>query len=380
MAQIDICAISGSRLCWISLVLQEEPLPSCARSGQDERPHHGRMLKGTRELRYLITGGAGFIGSHLSDRLTADGHEVVVLDDLSTGRIDNIEHLLRSGRIEFVEGSVTEEDLVLGVLESVDACVHLASIVGVSLVVDNPVDTLLSNVRGSDVLLSAAAGLGKPVLYASTSEVYGKHSNGALTEDADRILGPIQKCRWNYATSKSFGEALALGYSQELGSKNIVVRLFNTVGPRQTGMYGMVLPRFVRQAVTGQPLTVFGDGTQTRCFAHVFDTVDALVRLLDCEDAAGRVFNIGNPSEISIMGLARRVIARSGSNSEIHFVPYSEAYDEGFEELGRRKPDTGLLRKLTEWAPDRSVDDAIDDVILYERAGMNRVLEAEQVA
>ena len=331
-------------------------------------------------MKYLITGGAGFIGSHLSDRLTADGHDVVVLDDLSTGRIDNIEHLIRSQRIDFVEGSVTDEDVVLGVLESVDACVHLASIVGVSLVVDNPVDTLLSNVRGSDVMLSAAAGLRKSVLYASTSEVYGKHSNGALNEDADRILGPIQKCRWNYATSKSFGEALALGYAQELGSRNSVVRLFNTVGPRQTGMYGMVLPRFVRQALTGQPVTVFGDGTQTRCFAHVFDTVDALVRILHCEDAAGRVFNVGNDAEISIMGLARRVIARSGSSSEIRFVPYSEAYDKGFEELGRRKPDTGLLRKLTGWAPHRSVDDAIDDVILYERAGMHDALEDAQVA
>jgi UDP-glucose 4-epimerase len=332
-------------------------------------------------VKYLITGGAGFIGSHLSDRLTADGHDVVVLDNLSTGRIENIEHLIRSGRIEFVEGSVTEEDVLLGILESVDACVHLASIVGVSLVVDNPVDTLLSNVRGSDVVLSAAAGLRKPLLYASTSEVYGKHSNGALDEDADRILGPIQKCRWNYATSKSFGEALALGYAQELGAKNTVVRLFNTVGPRQTGMYGMVLPRFVRQAVTGQPLTVFGDGTQTRCFAHVHDTVDALVRLLDCEDAAGRVFNIGNDAEISIMGLARRVIARSDSDSEVHFVPYSEAYDEGFEELGRRKPDTSLVNEFTGWAPERNVDDAIDDVILYERAGMNgAVLEDAQVA
>ena len=332
-------------------------------------------------MKYLITGGAGFIGSHLSDRLTADGHEVVVLDDLSTGRIENIEHLIRSDRIEFVEGSVTDEDVVLGVLESVDSCVHLASIVGVSLVVDNPVDTLLSNVRGSDVVLSAAAALQRPVLYASTSEVYGKHSSGALDEDADRILGAIQKSRWNYATSKSFGEALALGYAKELGVKNTVVRLFNTVGSRQTGMYGMVLPRFVRQAVTGQPLTVFGDGTQTRCFAHVHDTVDALVRLIDCEKAAGQVFNIGNNAEISIMGLARRVIARCGSRSEIHFVPYSEAYDEGFEELGRRKPDTSLVHQLTGWAPERTVDDAIDDVVLYERAGMNSAaLEDAQVA
>ena len=354
--------------------------PQPYRPGLQTLPLITDDFEGTRKLKYLITGGAGFIGSHLADRLTSDGHEVVVLDDLSTGSIGNVEHLIRSGRIEFVEGSVTEEDLVLGVLDTVDACVHLASIVGVSLVVDNPVETLLSNVRGSDVLLSAAAGLGKPVMYASTSEVYGKHSNGALDEDADRILGPIQKCRWNYATSKSFGEALALGYSQELGARNTVVRLFNTVGPRQTGMYGMVLPRFVRQAVSGAPLPLFRDGTQTRCFAHVFDTVEALVRLLGSEDAAGRVFNIGNPAEISIMGLARRVVARSGSNSEIHFVPYSEAYDEGFEELGRRKPDTALLRDMTGWTPERSVDDAIDDVILYERAGMNSVLEDAQVA
>ena len=346
----------------------------------DHRLTHEKTLEGNRNLKYLVTGGAGFIGSHLSDRLTADGHEVVVLDDLSTGRIDNIEHLIRSGRVEFVEGSVTNEDLMLGVLEPVDACVHLASIVGVSLVVDNPVDTLLSNVRGTDTVLSAAAALRKRTLFASTSEIYGKHSNGALDEDSDRILGAIQKARWNYATSKSFGEALALGYHKELGAQNTVVRLFNTVGPRQTGMYGMVLPRFVRQAVSGQPLTVFGDGTQTRCFAHVHDTVDALVRLLGCEDAAGRVFNIGNDSEISIMGLARRVIARSGSDSHVHFVPYTEAYDEGFEELGRRKPDTSLLRDVTGWEPQRDVDDAIDDVILYERAGMNAAVMEERVA
>ena len=332
-------------------------------------------------MKLLVTGGAGYIGGVVASQLVSNGHEVVVLDDLSTGRIDNIEHLIRAQRIEFVEGSTTDEDLVLGVLETVDACVHLASVVGVSLVVDHPVDTLLSNVRGTDIVLSAAAGLRKRTLFASTSEVYGKHSNGALDEDADRILGPIQKGRWNYATSKSFGEALALGYAKELGAENVVVRLFNTVGPRQTGIYGMVLPRFVRQAVTGQPLTVYGDGTQSRCFGHVYDTVEALVRLLDCDQAVGRVFNIGNDTEISIMGLARRVIARSGSGSDVHFVPYSEAYDEGFEELGRRKPDTGRIRKLTGWTPERCVDDAIDDVILYERAGMNgAVLEDAQVA
>jgi len=319
-------------------------------------------------LRYLITGGAGFIGSHLSDRLSADGHEILVLDDLSTGRLSNIEHLLRSNRIDFVEGSVLDEALVLELLDEVDACVHLASVVGVSLVVDEPVDTLLSNVRGTDTVLSAAAGLRKRVLLASTSEVYGKLSNGALSEHADRIYGPTQKARWNYATSKSFGEALALGYHKELGAENIVARLFNTVGPRQTGVYGMVLPTLARQAVSGKPLTVFGDGTQTRCFGHVYDTVDALTRLLDCDRAVGRILNIGCDTEISILGLARRVIARAGSSSRVEFVPYDKAYDDGFEELGRRQPDTTALRELTGWEPERTVDDAIDDVVRFQRA------------
>ena len=198
--------------------------------------------------------------------------------------------------------------------------------------------------------------------------MYGKLSNGALTEHSDRIYGETQKARWNYATSKSFGEALALGYHREIGAENIVVRLFNTVGPRQTGRYGMVLPRFARQAVSGQPLTVFGDGTQTRCFAHVFDTVEALTRLLDCDRAVGQVFNIGCQTEISILGLARRVIARSDSTSQVDFVPYEEAYDEGFEELGRRQPDTTVIEKLTGWEPQRTIDDAIDDVIRFQRA------------
>ncbi len=328
----------------------------------------GLTTKGDSLLRYLITGGAGFIGSHLSDRLSADGHEVLVLDDLSTGRVSNIESLLRSGRAEFVEGSVLDEELVLELLGEVDACLHLASVVGVSLVVDEPVDTLLNNVRGADVVLSAAAARQKRVLFASTSEVYGKLSNGALTEHSDRIYGETQKARWNYATSKSFGEALALGYHKELGADNIVVRLFNTVGPRQSGAYGMVLPRFARQAVSGAPLTVFGDGTQTRCFAHVHDTVEALTRLIDSDRAGGQVFNIGCETEISILSLARRVIARSRSGSEVEFVPYERAYDDGFEELGRRQPDTTALRELTAWEPRRTIDDAIDDVIHFERA------------
>jgi UDP-glucose 4-epimerase len=319
-------------------------------------------------LRYLVTGGSGFIGSHLCDRLSADGHQVLVLDDLSTGRLSNIEHLRESGRAEFIKGSVLDRDLVHELLEGTDACVHLASAVGVSLVVDRPLDTLLSNVRGVDTVLSATAALKKRVLFTSTSEIYGKSDGRTVSEDSDRILGPTSKARWNYSTSKAFGEALALGYHREFGADNVVVRLFNTVGPRQTGVYGMVLPRFVRQALAGEPVTVYGDGTQTRCFGHVYDTVEAILRLLDSEAAPGQVFNVGSDREISIYELAQRVIARADSTSEIRFIPYKVAYDEGFEELGRRKPDTTALRELTGWEPRRTVDDAIDDVILYERA------------
>jgi UDP-glucose 4-epimerase len=318
-------------------------------------------------LRYLVTGGAGFIGSHLCDALAARGDEVVILDDLSTGRLDNVDHLLRSGRVEFIHGSALDEDLVRTLLHATDSCLHLASAVGVNLVVGNPVDTLLHSVRGSDVVFSAAAAVERPVLFASTSEVYGKNDGAALIEASDRTYGATWKSRWNYATAKSFGEALALGYHQEHGARNTVVRFFNTVGPRQTGAYGMVLPRLVRQAVRDEPLTVYGDGTQTRCFCHVYDTVDAVVRLLDRESAAGRVFNVGSEAEISILGLARRVIARSGSSSEVHFVPYAEAYADGFEELGHRRPDTTAVRELTGWVPKHTVDDAIDDVMALER-------------
>jgi UDP-glucose 4-epimerase len=322
-------------------------------------------------LRYLVTGGSGFIGSHLCDRLSADGHDVLVLDDLSTGRLSNIEHLLDSGRVEFVEGSVFDRSLVHELLDAADACVHLASVVGVGLVVDRPVDTLLHNVRGADTVLSATAALGKPVLLTSTSEIYGKSDGRIVSEDSDRILGPTSKARWNYSTSKAFGEALALGYHRELGAANVVVRLFNAVGSRQTGAYGMVLPRFVRQALTREPVTVYGDGIQTRCFIHVHDAVEAIVLLLGSEDAEGQVFNIGFDREISIYELAQRVIARADSPSDIRLIPYSEAYDEGFEELGRRRPDTTALRTLTGWEPRRTVDDAIDDVILYERAALD---------
>jgi UDP-glucose 4-epimerase len=318
-------------------------------------------------MRHLITGGAGFIGSHLVDLLTTRGDTAVVLDDLSTGARENLEPALASNLVEFVEGSVLDADLVDDLMRSVDACVHLASAVGVQLVVSRPLDTLRRNIHGNDIVISAAARHDRPLLFTSTSEIYGKRSDGALSEDADRVLGPPNKLRWSYATAKAFGEALIYSYVRECRAQMKVVRLFNTVGPRQTGAYGMVLPRFVRQALGGEELTVFGNGTQSRCFAHVFDVVHGIMLVLDDDRATGSVFNIGSGTEIPIVELARRVIERTGSESTIRLVPYEEAYDDGFEELGRRKPDTTALTALTGWMPARSVDDAIDDVVAYER-------------
>jgi UDP-glucose 4-epimerase len=319
-------------------------------------------------MRYLVTGGAGFIGSHLVDALVARGDSVVVLDDLSTGSLANLHGVRDSGQLEFVEGSILDEQLVQNAMEVVDACVHLASAVGVQLVVSRPLDSLLRNVRGNDIVISAAAQHRRPLLFTSTSEVYGKNSEGALSEEADRVLGPPQRLRWSYATAKAFGEALACSYDREEGAHMSVVRLFNTVGPRQTGAYGMVLPRFVRQALAGDDLTVYGDGRQSRCFGHVYDVVRGMLAVLDHPQATGRVFNIGCSVEMSILGLAQKVIERAGSSSRVTFVPYDEAYGDGFEELGRRRPDTAALEAFTGWRPTLTVNHAIDDVIGYERA------------
>ena len=316
---------------------------------------------------YLITGGAGFIGSHLADALVARGDRVTILDDLSTGRRENVGHLLDSPAVELVEGSVLDADVVDELMASCDACLHLASAVGVQLIMARPLESLLANVRGTDVVFAAAARQRRRLLFTSTSEIYGKGSDGALDEDADRLLGSPFKARWNYAIAKSFAESLAHGYHRSDGAPMTVARLFNTVGPRQTGAYGMVLPRFVRQALAGDELTVYGNGTQTRCFAHVRDVAQALLLLVESEGAVGRVFNVGAETEIAIVELARRIIERTGSASAVRLVPSDEAYEEGFEELGRRRPDTTAVRQLTGWAPARTVDDAIDDVIAEAR-------------
>ena len=325
------------------------------------------MLERNGQRRYLITGGAGFIGSHLADALLARGGHVVLLDDLSTGRRENVEHLLGHPRVELIEGTTLDAPLVDDLVSSADVCLHLASAVGVQLIVSSPLASLLGNVRGTDNVFASSVRHGKRLLFTSTSEVYGKNSADPLGEDADRILGSAYKSRWAYAMAKGFGEALAHGYYRDCRAEVVVARLFNTVGARQTAAYGMVLPRLVRQALAGANLTVYGDGTQTRCFTHVADTVEALLLLLHDGDAVGEVYNVGTQVETSIIELARRVIERTGSDSTVQLVPYERAYGEGFEELGRRKPETRAIRELTGWQPTRTIDEAITDVILYEQ-------------
>ena len=345
--------------------------PAPSRSG-------GRPLS----RRFLITGGAGFIGSHLIDAMIKreQAEQVVILDDLSTGRVENIENLLCDSRVTFVEGSVTDSELVDELMSGADVCVHLASAVGVQMIVNDPLETLMKSVRGSNVVMHSAQQHEVRVLFSSTSEVYGKHTNGALTEDDDLIFGSPSKGRWTYAIAKSFGEALIHGYTGRRGVHATVVRLFNTVGPRQSGQYGMVLPRFVRQALRGEDVTVFGGGAQSRCFTHVRDTVAALMLLSDHDEASGRTFNVGCSTPIAIIELARRVIERAESGSGIVLVPYEEAYGDGFEELGTRRPDTTALRNLTGWQTRHTVDDAIDDVIAYERERAARAAHQEEPA
>lgn len=319
-------------------------------------------------MRYLVTGGAGFIGSHLVDALASRGNEVLILDDLSTGRRHNIEHLIESGTVELVEGSILDGALVDDCVRSVDRCFHLASAVGVQLVMDRPLDTLLANVNGTQNVLTAAARHDRWLLYTSTSEVYGKQDRTPLTEDSDCVLGPPAMSRWTYAIAKAFGEALGHTLNSEGHAPIVVTRLFNVVGPRQSDRYGMVVPRFVRQALAGKDLTVHGNGTQMRCFLHVSDAIHGMLLLAEADRCCGRVFNIGSAEEVAIIALAGRVIERTGSRSAIRLVPYADAYGPGFEELGRRRPDTRALEELTGWLPSRTLDEAIDEVAAYERS------------
>jgi UDP-glucose 4-epimerase len=314
-------------------------------------------------MRHLITGGAGFIGSHLSDLLLAQGHEVHVLDDLSTGRMENVAHLLSHPDFQATVGSVDDHAIVAQLTAETDAVVHLAAAVGVRLIVERPVHAIETNVHCTEVVLTHADEHRKPVLIASTSEVYGKSDALPFREDGDLRMGATDKARWAYACSKAIDEFLAMAYWRERSLPITVVRLFNTVGPRQTGNYGMVLPRLVDQALAGEPLSVYGDGSQTRCFCHVSDVVQALAALLADERAHGNVFNVGATEEISILTLAQRIVRATGSTSDISLVPYDEAYGDGFEDMYRRVPDIDKVRKLTGWSPTRSLEDIIRDVV-----------------
>ena len=321
-------------------------------------------------MRYLITGGAGFIGSHVADLLIGRGDEITVLDDLSTGSLRNVAHLDGEPRFRLVEGTILDDALVEHLVEGSDVVVHLAAAVGVQLIIQRPLESLLTNIRGTEIVLQAAAAAGRPVLIASTSEIYGKNASGPLHEDADRILGSPFKARWSYSTGKSVDEILAHAYWRDRGVPTIVARLFNCVGPRQTGAFGMVVPRLVRQAIAGKNLTVFGDGEQRRCFCHVFDTVKALVALLDHRDAVGDVFNVGAPYETSINDLARAIVEAVGSSSRTVHVPYDVAYEEGFEDMERRVPDVSKIQALTGWRPTLGLDRIVADVVRSERAAL----------
>ncbi|MEU9830636.1 GDP-mannose 4,6-dehydratase [Streptosporangium sp. NPDC048047] len=317
---------------------------------------------------HLITGGSGFVGSHLTDALLARGDSVVVLDNLSTGRAANLAHAAGHPRLRVVHGSVLDELIVDELVHRCDVVVHLAAAVGVKLIVEQPLRSLTTNIRGSEIVIEAAHRYRRKILVTSTSEIYGKNSGGPLTERSDRILGSPAVARWAYSTSKAVDEILANAYHKERGLPTVIVRLFNTVGPRQSPAYGMVIPRLVQQALGGFPLTVFGDGTQTRCFAHVADVVEALVGLLDHDDAVGETFNVGSDEEISILELAKTIGELTGSTAGIDLIPYAEAYEKGFEDMTRRVPDTAKLRGLTGWTPRRTLDDILRETIAEARA------------
>lgn len=313
----------------------------------------------------LITGGAGFIGSHLADKLLETGHKVIVLDDLSTGKLENVFHLEKNKDFELVVGSILNETLVDKMVENCDVIFHLAAAVGVELIVKKPMESLTTNIKGSEIVLEMAHRYHKKVLITSTSEIYGKNVNGPLKEDDDRILGSPLKTRWSYSTAKAVDEMLAYVYWKEKNVPSVIVRLFNTVGPRQTGSYGMVMPRFISQALKNEPITVYGDGKQSRCFVHVKDVVNALAKLIEEPKAVGEVFNIGSQEEISIEQLAKQIIEFTESRSEIKYISYKAAYEEGFEDMQRRVPDISKVNKFIGFKPTYNLAGIIKDIVGY---------------
>jgi UDP-glucose 4-epimerase len=318
-------------------------------------------------MRYLITGGAGFIGSHLSEELLRRGHEVYVVDDLSTGSINNIRHLKTHDRFHYTIDSCSNHHLMAELVDGCDKIYHLAAAVGVKLIVESPVRTIETNIRLTEIMLGLANKKKRPIFVASTSEVYGKSEQFPFNEDGELVMGATTKGRWSYACSKAIDEFLAIAYWKEKKLPTVVARLFNTVGPRQTGQYGMVVPNFVRQALSGQPITVYGDGKQQRCFTHVSDVIRAFITLMDYEPAYGNVFNIGNNVEITIGDLAKQVREMCNSKSEIVFIPYEKAYEQGFEDMPRRVPDLGKIKNSIGWAPTIALPQILTDVIEYQR-------------
>jgi UDP-glucose 4-epimerase len=316
-------------------------------------------------MQMLITGGAGFIGSHLAEALLAKGHSVTAVDDLSTGRLENIAHLTDNPQFQYVFETIANETVMDRLVSTSQVIFHLAAAVGVELIVKDPVRTLETNIEGSEVVLRLARRYRRKVILASTSEVYGKTTVVPFREDADRVMGPTVKSRWSYAESKAIDEFLGLAYHKQFGVPIVICRFFNTVGPRQTGTYGMVIPRFVQQALAGKPLTVYGSGDQTRCFCNVKDTVRAVVALAEKPEAVGEIYNVGSQEEISMRALAERVLARTGSASGIVSVPYDQAYEVGFEDMLRRVPAIDKIKAAVGWAPTIKLDETLDEVIGY---------------
>jgi UDP-glucose 4-epimerase len=321
-------------------------------------------------MKVLITGGAGFIGSHLAEAHLNRGDEVYIIDDLSTGSIENIGRIKGRPDFHYYLDSVTSHHLMAELVDLCDAIYHLAASVGVRLIVESPVKTIETNVRGAEAVLHHAAKKRKRVLIASTSEVYGKRDRVPFSEDDDLVMGATTKGRWSYACSKAIDEFLAVAYWKEKKVPTTIARLFNTVGPRQTGRYGMVIPNFVRQALRNEDITVYGDGSQSRCFAHVSDVVGALVRLIENGSAVGEIYNIGNNEEVTILQLAERVKSLTGSDSRVVFVPYDQAYEEGFEDMLRRVPDLSKINKLIDYQPAVDLDEILRSVIDYQRSEM----------